>query len=171
MNEQRNLLIAIVLSVLILFGFQWLFPKAPAPVPATDTTASSTPPVPTGSTAPTAPVKAPTVEEVRASALDASRRIPVRTPRLHGSIAVTGARLDDLTLVEHHETPDPASPEIVLLSPVGSAHPYYAEFGWVPADGSAKVPGADTVWTAAPATTDLAPGGRVVLTWDNGDGL
>lgn len=177
MNEQRNLLIAIVLSVLILFGFQWMFPKAPPPAPTqTETGApastSSAPPVPQGaSQAPAAPAQAPSAAEARASALEATRRIAIRTPKLHGSIAVTGARLDDLTLVEHRETTDPNSPEIVLLSPVGSAHPYYAEFGWVPADGAAKVPGADTVWSAAPGTSELAPGGKVVLSWDNGDGL
>lgn len=173
MNEQRNLLIAIVLSVLILFGFQWMFPKAPPPVPAADPAAtSSVPPVPAGSVAaPAAPAKAPTVAEARAAALESSRRITIRTPKLHGSIAVTGARLDDLTLVEHRETTDPNSAEIVLLSPAASAHPYYAEFGWVPADGAAKVPAADTVWSVAPGTTELAPGGKVVLNWDNGDGL
>ncbi|MCR6629960.1 MAG: membrane protein insertase YidC [Magnetospirillum sp.] len=177
MNEQRNLIIAIVLSVLILFGFQWLFPKAPSPTPAPEsTTAGSTaPPVPEGGNAqlaaPAAPAKAPSVTESRAAALEASRRIPLRTPRLHGSIALKGARLDDLTLVEHRETTDPNSPEIVLLSPAGSPHPYYAEFGWVAADGATKVPGPDTVWSAAPGTSELAPGGKVVLSWDNGDGL
>jgi YidC/Oxa1 family membrane protein insertase len=176
MNEQRNLLIAIVLSVLILFGFQWLFPKQqPNPAPDATATSSSAPPVPEGAAgqvaAPGVPAKAPTAAESRASALEASRRIPVRTPKLHGSVALKGARLDDLTLVEHRETTDPNSPEIVLLSPPGSANPYYAEFGWVPADGTAKVPGADTVWSAAPGTTELAPGGKMVLSWDNGDGL
>ena len=175
MNEQRNLLIAIVLSVLILFGFQWLFPKAPPPASAPEAaSASSAPPVPEGTArtdmAPAA-AKAPSAAETRAEALASSRRIPVRTPKLHGSVATLGARLDDLTLVEHREATDRESPEIVLLSPAGSPHPYYAEFGWVPADGVAKVPGPDTVWQAAPGSDELAPGGKVVLTWDNGDGL
>ena len=102
MNEQRNLLIAIVLSVLILFGFQWLYPKSqpPAPVDAA-APAASAPPVPQGAAqAPATPAQAPSVAESRASALEATRRIPVRTPKLHGSIAVTGARLDDLLGVE-----------------------------------------------------------------------
>ncbi|HTH17904.1 MAG TPA: membrane protein insertase YidC [Magnetospirillum sp.] len=174
MNEQRNLLIAIVLSVLILFGFQWLFPKAPAPTPANQTPAASSPapdhsapPAPEGR----ASAAAPTPAEARSAALESSRRIPLRTPRLQGSVALQGARLDDLTLTEYRETTDPNSPAIVLLSPAGSANPYYAEFGWVPADGAVKVPGPDAVWTAAPGTSELTPGGRVVLTWDNGDGL
>lgn len=173
MNEQRNLIIAIVLSVLILFGFQWLFPKQQTPVPTSEQTTAGAPPVPQGAADGSAPMdKAPpTAAESRAAALDGSRRISVRTPKLHGSIALIGARLDDLTLVEYRETTNPSSPEIVLLSPAGSPHPYYAEFGWVPADASAKTPGADTVWTAAPGTSELAAGGKVVLSWDNGDGL
>ncbi|MBC7953548.1 MAG: membrane protein insertase YidC [Rhodospirillaceae bacterium] len=173
MNEQRNLILVIVLSVLILVGFQWLFPKQQMVVPATEQTAGA-PPVPVpGAMNGTAPMaKAlPTPAETRSAALDGSRRIPVRTGKLHGSIALMGARLDDLTLVEYRETTDPTSPEIVLLSPAGAPHPYYAEFGWVPADGVAKTPGADSVWTPAPGTTELAAGGKVVLSWDNGDGL
>ena len=56
-----------------------------------------------------------------------------------------------------------------VLSPVGSEHPYYAEFGWSPADPSIKVPGPDTLWTASQTT--VAPGKPVRLTWDNGQGL
>lgn len=172
MNEQRNLLIAIVLSVLILFGFQWLFPKAPAPTGSTQAPVAGAPVQPgDNAQVPAVPAQAPTAAENRASALEASRRIPVRSPKLHGSVALKGARLDDLTLRDYHETTDPSSPEIVLLSPAGSPEPYYAEFGWVAADGTTKVPNADTIWSAAPGTTELAPGGRVVLTWDNGDGL
>jgi YidC/Oxa1 family membrane protein insertase len=56
-----------------------------------------------------------------------------------------------------------------VLSPVGSVHPYYAEFGWSPAEPSIKVPGPDTLWTADRET--VAPGKPVRLTWDNGQGL
>jgi YidC/Oxa1 family membrane protein insertase len=172
MNEQRNLIIAIALSVLILFGFQWLFPsKPPLPAPEQHQAASGVPPVPQSGEAAAPAAAQPTPAESRAAALEASRRIPVRTPKLHGSVSLTGARLDDLTLVDYREATDPASPEIVLLSPAGSPKPYYAEFGWVPADAAVKVPGADTVWTAAPGSTELTAGGKLVLTWDNGDGL
>ena len=63
-------------------------------------------------------------------------RVKIDTPRLTGSIALKGARIDDLSLVQFRETVDPASPAIVLYSPSGTAEPYYAEFGWVPASGS-----------------------------------
>jgi len=171
MNEQRNLILAIALSVLILFGFQWLFPSKPkAPVPEQQATTGA-PPVPQGEAAAPAAKAAPSPAESRAAALANARRIPIRTPKLHGSISLTGARLDDLTLVEYREKTDPNSPEIVLLSPAGAPHPYYAEFGWVPADAAVKVPGADTIWTPAPGANELAAGGKLALSWDNGEGL
>ncbi|CDL01069.1 Inner membrane protein oxaA [Magnetospirillum gryphiswaldense MSR-1 v2] len=174
MNEQRNLFLAIALSVLILFGFQWLFPsKTPAPESAPATTAAGTPPVPTsGDAVVPAPVQtaAQMAVKSRTDALATAKRIRINTPTLHGSLSVTGARLDDLTLAGYHETADPTSKEIELLSPTGAAHPYHAEFGWVPVDAGIKTPGPDTVWSVAQGN-ELSPGSTVVLNWDNGDGL
>ncbi|CAA7617437.1 Membrane protein insertase YidC [Magnetospirillum sp. LM-5] len=172
MNEQRNLFLAIALSVLILFGFQWLFPSKPAPqaTPTPATQAAGTPPVPQAATEAVAPAAQQVAKAAsRADTVSAGRRIAIRTDRLHGSINLTGARLDDLTLAGYRETTDPNSPEIVVLSPAGAPHPYYAEFGWVPADPTVKVPGADTQWSSA--ATELGVGGQAVLSWDNGDGL
>ena len=66
----------------------------------------------------------------RAAALAASPRVPIATGSVQGSIALKGGRIDDLALVKFRETVDPKSPPIVLLSPSGTADPFYAEFGW-----------------------------------------
>ena len=175
MNDQRNLFIAIGLSVLILFGFQWFFPsKKPAP-DAAPVAASGAPPVPAADGAQPVPVPGQTamaapLGKTRGDLLAQAKRVTINTPKLHGSLSLTGAKLDDLTLAGYHETIDPASPEIELLSPAGSAGPYHAEFGWVPAQAGIKAPGSDTVWTLAQGA-QLAPGSDVVLHWDNGEGL
>ena len=97
-------------------------------------------------------------------------RIEIKTPKVAGSIALIGARLDDLTLVDYNETADPKSPKIELLSPDGSEHPYFVDFGWTAPTGSTvKLPGPDTRWTASGSA--LSPQQPVDLTWDNGDGL
>ena len=76
-----------------------------------------------------------------------ARASSIDTPRLQGSIALKGARIDDLSLVQFRETVDPKSPAIVLLAPSGSPHPFYAEFGWVAGAGTTvKLPTADTEW-------------------------
>jgi YidC/Oxa1 family membrane protein insertase len=170
MIEQRNLLLAIVLSVLIMLGFQYLFPHKPAVDQAAQTQGQeATPPkAPVDAKAPAATAQAQLA--TREGALSASRRIAIATPSLHGSIALTGARIDDLTLVKYREEPEAKSPEITLLSPAAAPSPYYAEFGWVAADG-AKVPGPDSQWQAAPGANQLTETTPVTLTWDNGEGL
>ena len=59
----------------------------------------------------------------RQAALEDEPRVRIDTPSLHGSLSLVGARIDDLTLADYHETPDPSSPEIVLLSPRGAPKP------------------------------------------------
>src|SRR6516225_4464603 len=82
---------------------------------------------------------------IRDATVVALQRIAIDSPTMRGSIALKGGRIDDIALVRYHETVDPLSPTIVLLSPSGSPRPSYAEFGWVGAAGSSvKVPGPDT---------------------------
>ncbi|WP_338016741.1 membrane protein insertase YidC [Oleomonas cavernae] len=105
----------------------------------------------------------------RSVALEASPRIVIDTPSLEGSIALTGGRIDDVTLRKFRQTTDPASPEIELLSPANAKAPYFAEFGWqLPAGVNLPLPGDQTVWTGSGKLTPTTP---VTLTWDNGAGL
>jgi YidC/Oxa1 family membrane protein insertase len=172
MDNQRNLFIAIALSVAILLGFQ-LFternhPPAPPPAPAETQPADKgalPAVVPPG--LPEAAGSAQTVS--REQALAGTPRVAIDTPRLKGSINLIGGRIDDLTLTTYHETVDPKSPEIVLLAPDGSEHPYFLQFGWVAADATVKVPGPDTRWTSSGGA--LTPSHPIDLAWDNSAGL
>jgi YidC/Oxa1 family membrane protein insertase len=177
--DQKNFIVAIVLSVLIIVGWQHFFQPTKPPVPPPQTTSQSatpgTPQVPAGqSTAPGAP-GAPAAEAAppqilsRKEALVGSPRVTFDTPELIGSIALKGGRIDDVRLVKYRETIDPKSDPVPVLSPVGGERPYYAEFGWSTSDPAIKLPGPDTLWTADSPT--LAPGKPVRLTWDNGQGL
>ncbi len=88
-----------------------------------------------------------------------------------GSISLKGARIDDLALVKFRETVDPNSPPIVLYSPSGTAEPYYAEFGWVPAANSTvRLPDQNTMWQQE-SRGALTPSSPAVLKYDNGEGL
>jgi YidC/Oxa1 family membrane protein insertase len=165
--EQRNLVIAIVLSVVILGG--WMFFVQPyfAPPPAPQQQAAQTAEQPAAGQQ-AAPQDSGRKTVSREEALAESPRVAIDTPRLKGSIALKGSRIDDLVLKEYRETVDPQSPDVVLLSPFSSEHAYYADFGWAGSAGMV-LPDANTVWTADGAT--LAPGTPVTLTWDNGQGL
>ncbi|MGF1639803.1 MAG: membrane protein insertase YidC [Rhodospirillales bacterium] len=184
--DSKNLILAIVLSIAIMFGFNYayelIYPTPPPPPPPTveeqrPATAAAPPApdridLPAPSSAPAAVGGAPqpvAIADVRARALAGVPRIAIDTPRLHGSISLVGGRLDDLTLANYRETLDPVSPEIVLFSPAGGVGAYFAEVGWVSVDGTVTVPGPDTVWTADRDV--LTPQTPVTLRWDNGAGL
>ncbi|MEJ1157130.1 membrane protein insertase YidC [Prosthecomicrobium sp. N25] len=191
MIDTKNYIVAIALSIVVLFGWQYFIagPKMeaerlrraaeqaqvqPAPQPAQAPAPGATAPVPQAG-APTA-VPVPSGPGVlaqlsRDEALKASPRVAIDTPSLAGSIALKGGVIDDVRLKNYRETVDPKSPHIVLLSPEGGPQPYYAEFGWLPDAGqTVKVPGPQTVWTQE-GTGALTPGSAVTLAWDNGEGL
>ncbi len=176
MPDHRNLILAIAISIGILLIFNMVQPP-PEPPPQTAETGgeAGAPPAP-GRTADAIPtpgglpgpaVRVRPVDE--AEAAGAAPRIPIDDDRVEGSISLAGARIDDLTLTDYGETPEPDSERIVLLAPPDRPGAFYAELGWVAADGAAPVPDGKTVWT----TTDRALSRErpLTLTWDNGAGL
>lgn len=194
-EENRNLFLAIALSVVVLFGWQYFYgvPQmekqkqiaqqnqqtqsgaAPAgtPVPTAPGQSGqpSTAPAP-GQPNATAPASVPATSapQTREQALAASPRVRIDTPKISGSLSLTGARIDDVSLKAYRETVDPKSPNIVLLSPAGGPNAYYSDFGWVAGPGAAvALPNARTVWTADAQV--LSAGKPLTLSWDNGQGL
>ncbi len=168
MSEQRNLIVTVVLTALILLGWQFLWPSHKTAEPAVQAGSAQLnkdAPAPSG-TSPT-PALPP---ENRLISLLSAPRVKIATRDLKGSIALTGARIDDIALTRYHETTDPSSPDITLLSPAAGVGAYYAEFGWVGGqDTKAVLPGPDTQWTADSDT--LTADHPVTLSWDNGQGL
>jgi YidC/Oxa1 family membrane protein insertase len=103
-----------------------------------------------------------------AQQLAQSPRITIRSDKLHGSIALRGARFDDLTLAKYRETLDKDSPEVTLFLPTGHPESFLAHIGWVAGDGKTKVPDQNTLWQAD--KKQLSPGDSVTLRWNNGEG-
>ena len=188
MGEHKNTILAIVLSLLVVIGWQYLVgypqmqrqqeqaqlkqqertqvqPGAAQPgTPQPATPQANAPPVPN------APATEPAAA-TREAVIDSSPRVAIATPRLRGSIDLKGGRIDDLSLQQYRDDVDPNSPPIVLFSPSGTADAYYAEFGWVPAAGvTAAMPGPDTVWTRQ-GSGPLGVDHPVTLSFDNGEGL
>jgi YidC/Oxa1 family membrane protein insertase len=199
MADNRNYILAIVLSILVLVGWQYFVgmpqmerqrqqqaqqqrqaqqaPAQPGQAPA----APGTPAPGATSTAPAAPgalAPAPGGGQTREAILASTPRVGIETPRLTGSINLVGARLDDLVMTAYRETIARNSPHVVLFAPAGSPidpvhhqHPFYADFGYVGvANAGTAVPNAQTIWTQQ-GTGKLTPSSPVVLTWDNGQGL
>src|ERR1700761_8388096 len=168
-TSNRNLIITIVLSAAILFGWQYFVAG-----PAMKADQAKQALIHKGQVAPAAVPGVPSqpgqpANMTLAKALASSgTRVKIDTPSIDGSLLLKGARFDDLRLKHYRETPDPKSPEIVLLAPKGTDFPYFADFGWT--GTGVKVPGDDTQWTLKSGTV-IAPGKPVTLEWDNGQGL
>jgi YidC/Oxa1 family membrane protein insertase len=186
-DQQRNLLLAVVLSMAVLLGWQLFYagPKMKEEQArlrtqaeltqksdgATDAAKPSPAAPAPGAAVPGAGAATPAPTVSREDSIKVSPRLTVETPSLKGSIALRGGRVDDLLLVKYHETVDPKSPNVVLFSPSDSPHPYFAEYGFIAPSGSnVKVPDGTTLWQAQ-ASGPLTPAGPVTLTWDNGQGV
>ncbi len=164
--DSKNFLLAMVLSMAIIFGWQYFYgvPNIVAPVAEQPAVAKIEGAVVPGNAAPGSVID-------RQAALTSSARIAIDTPQLSGSINLVGAQLDDLHLKNYHEKANRASPTITFLSPANTENAYFAEQGFVGAPGQVvKLPDSKTVWTAqqGDVLTATAP---LVLTWDNGAGV
>ena len=171
MKDNKNLILAVVLSAIILIGWTWVsekfFPTAnpqPAKVENGKQVLASqgqgpqaAQPVPT----------APKVLQSRAAALASTPRVRIETPSLEGSLNLKGAQIDDLVMVRQKETIAKDSPPVRLLSPLGAPGAYVASFGWV-GQGIAA-PDLNTLWTADSQV--LSPGHPVTLTTQSPDGV
>jgi YidC/Oxa1 family membrane protein insertase len=197
MDNQKNTILAVVLSGLVLLAWQYFVatpqvekqrqvaqeqaekrtpnPAAPATPgaapPAAQQQAPNVPQAPGQPTAQTPAASAPAQPVSRESIIAAGPRVRISTPTLSGSVSLKGGRVDDLSLLKYRETVDPNSPAIVLLSPSGSKEPFYAEFGWVGSPGAAvKLPGPDTEWKQE-GSGAIGVGQPVKLVYDNDQGL
>ncbi|RUM98824.1 membrane protein insertase YidC [Pseudaminobacter arsenicus] len=190
MENNRNFLITIALSVLILTLWQvfYMNPRiererevarieaerveAQKPTqPAAPGVGGSDVPAPAPGSMPGIPGSdGGATQAGRDQVLAGSQRVQIDTPSLDGSINLTGARIDDLRLKHYHLTVEKDSPIIDLLSPSSLPNGYYAEIGFVGNEATGTVPGPDTVWTAEPNAT-LTPTTPVTLTYTNDKGL
>ncbi|MFM8746142.1 MAG: membrane protein insertase YidC [Aestuariivirga sp.] len=174
--DNKNFLLAIVLSMLIIFGWQYFYAS---PLQKKLSTQTETAQTQTGAGNQAVPASGANVPGTAASggvinrdeALAAAPRLKIETPFVSGSVNLRGAAFDDLHLIRYRETIDPKSPTITFLSPSGTRGALFAEQGMVPATGTlAKLPDPATVWSA-PAGAVLSEDSPVTLTWDNGEGL
>ncbi|HEU4650627.1 MAG TPA: membrane protein insertase YidC [Croceibacterium sp.] len=178
MDNQRNLIVAIVLCLALLLGFDFVVGKLyPTPPPSERVAAQ----------AERAPARAAAkhtreggltdpgemAEETRdlSSELAAPTRVAIDAPEVAGSINLVGARVDDIVLKTHRQTVDRDSGPVRLFSPAGTPAQQFAQFGWVASEAGGKpvrLPDARTLWRAEGGP--LAPGKPVTLSWDNGEG-
>ena len=164
MNDNfKSFCVAIVLSVLVVSTINYFFP--PAEVVSE----------------PEATVETPIADEQEniiseqvfipvADVLKENKRVKVENSVLSGTIRLNGARFDDLNLTKYKQTLDKNSPDVELLTPSKTENSFYAEYGWLSADRSLKLPDSNTLWQINGAT-ELTTETPLILQWNNGQGL
>lgn len=187
--DNRNLILAIALSGIILVGWNIMFPPPEAPTeaqmqtvaegtvqpgePATATNVPAATPPQGGEavmppTIAAAPAESNAVTQQTLLARDA--RIQVRSDRITGSITLKGGRFDDVVLNNYNVNLNDETEKVRILAPKGQTGSYFAEYGWVGQGLSAnQLPGPDTLWQTN--ARELTPENPITLTWDNASGL
>ncbi len=176
MDNQRNIILAVLLTAVVLFGWdaalRYFYPQPDTPqqaeaVAAKEESAKAVQAKPTREGGLTSEQDIAAEKRGLKEALGSAARVPIESPGLAGSINLTGALVDDLTIKRHRETIAKDSGPVRMFSPAGTPAQHFAQLGWV---GSGfALPTGDTVWTA-PKDAKLTPDSPVTLTWANETG-
>ncbi len=182
MQNNKNILLATILSVLILLGWTWFVekPRIEKEEAQRKVYEQTHPKIEKSEIAPKADAKefagnstvatkpAETVLALknRKEILSETQqeRVVIESENLHGSIFLKGARFDDLTLAKYFEKSDHKN-EVSLFSPSDSKERYFADFGWVSSDNSLELPTPHSIWKSNNAK--LTPETPVTLSWKN----
>jgi YidC/Oxa1 family membrane protein insertase len=179
-DNNKNLILATALSFLVILGWFFFFPPEPPTQVADTQTAQTTPNSDAANSVPSAtgdasvPVAADTSSaETREGALAKSPRVKIDSKRVFGSISLTGALIDDLSLKDYNVRLNDESEKITILSPIQQNSGYWAFHAWWSPDKSVApedVPTAKTLWqvTSGDVLSETSP---ITLQWDNGQGL
>ena len=165
MGEQKNLFLAIGLSIAIIVAFQFLFPQQ-TPIKKTVSEVNE-------QIQPATSIddnSAITTQEIKSKEeiINISKRVIINTPSLSGSINLKGAILDDLILLKYNEQLNDNSKKITLFSPDGTSNPYYFELGWKQLSNESSIielPTLETQWTSSGSS--LYENSPVTLSWTN----
>ena len=176
--ENRNLIMAVALSMIVLLGWQILVIQpemqreaAEQERVAAEMAKSVAASQATGQPSVSVASGAPTIGESAAprKVVETAKRIVIDAPLVRGSFSLRGARLDDVILTGYKESLDDHSDNIHFLQKTGSDMPFFAEFGWSSSDESQLMPTDESLWSADRDV--LGPSSPVTLTWENGQGL
>ena len=160
------MLLAVVLSVVILVGFDFFKTEKkqlPENINTNETILTDQSKAKAGDeNVPTINIESTEQNKVK------EKRIKFESQRLIGSINLVGATVDDLLLKDYFETINKEK-NINILSPENSLSPYFLRIGWASPDRSIKLPNKNSVWKSD--KTSYKKNESVKLEWDNNEGL
>ena len=158
MNEQKNLLLAIVASLIILLIFQYLFPTERKLIEENVEAENQIKEVPQ--------------EKIldREEIVKNNKRIYFsESSRIKGSISLIGARFDDVILKDYKDTIKPESEQVTLLSPNNTLNPYFVELGWMSQE-NINLPNKNSEWQLIEGK-ELGPENHITIKWVSPEGI
>lgn len=168
-EETKGLYLAVVLSIIIIFVTNIFLPKKTvAPAAVQQETALPQEALKADNLTPIENLSTTSLLDV-SDVIKQDKRIKFSNQSVTGSIRLKGARFDNLMLEKYKQSLDADSPDVELLYPAQTQTPYYAEFGWLSADKSIRVPDSNTPWKVR--NYELTADAPLVLEWNNGQGL
>jgi len=163
MDDQKNFVMAIVLSGLVMVGYWYFFGKPLAEEARKNVEFERAQAEQQIST----PIETPAIVEPqsRETLINSGGRIKIDTPSLSGSFSVTGSIIDDIRLKNYAETLDDDSETVIMLTPRGAEKSAYIFDNWTAVDAGS---GINTPWTTVGGET-LTPETPVTLQYDGDD--
>ncbi len=162
MNEQRNLYLAIGISIAIIIFFQILLPSQP--IQTTDSQDEEF--IEPATSIDEQNNQIIEVVKSREETLNETSRVTFKNSSIEGSINLKGAILDDLILSKYKTSLDANANNIQLLLPDGTSNPYYIETGWKELkETNFELPNLETIWQTS--SSSLSPTNPVTLSWTN----
>ena len=167
MNEQKNLFLAIGLSIAIIVIFQFLMPSTQ---PIQKSNIENNEIIQPATSIDEQTSTSVNIIKPKEEILNNNQRVFIETPVLKGSINLKGAILDDLELSNYKISLDENSKNIDLFLPDGTSNPYYVEIGWKQInETSIDLPDLETEWESN--STTLSSNKNVVLSWKNNQNI
>lgn len=170
--ENKNVLLAVILSTAILIGWSFYF-ENPEEAQRKRAEIQGKTETQTSIQKPEAPQPSkanPAKSISRNEALKESDRVLIENKNLSGSISLRGALIDDIILKNYREALDPNSKSIVLLSPKKYEQGYFVESGWATTKSDIKVPDNNSLWQIKEGKK-LTPNSPITLEWNSREGL
>ena len=169
MKEQGNLILAIILSLLILLGFQYFFesPRMKKEMQKKEQLKTKNE---FNNESNNLSISSNEYLELD-EALTKDERIKINAPRLKGSISLKGLKIDDLTFKDYQIELDKNSELVTLFKPGSTKGGYFSNFGWIKSskDENFDLPNDQTIWTSNSKV--LTNDKSVIFTWKNNQNI
>ena len=161
-QDNRNLVLAIVCSALLVIGYQ-IFYELPKQQALEEQALLEQKDLIL-----TAPEQTSNNEKIAETSIQQTEivnapRITIDTPSIEGSISLAGARIDDIVLKNYTKTLDENSSKIRFFNRIDDTKPYFAEFGWIGSE-EINLPNSTSIWKTNQSV--LQPGKPVTLSYE-----